>query len=63
MHQYTQLFGFTRLPQHGCDRLVHVPFPDPAKHIVLIIEDQLFKIDVYSKSGNRLLDGDLERYI
>ncbi|KAF9314767.1 hypothetical protein BG003_003839 [Podila horticola] len=61
MHQYTQLFGFTRIPQHGCDRLVHVPFPSPSKHIVLIIEDQFFKIDVYAKNGNRLLDGDLER--
>lgn len=62
MNQYTQLIGFTRVPQHGCDRLVHVPFPSPSKHIVLIIEDQFFKIDVYAKNGNRLLDGDLERY-
>jgi carnitine O-acetyltransferase len=61
MHQYTQLFGFTRVPQHGCDRLVYTPFPSPSKYIVLIIDDQLFKIDVYSKDNKRLLDGDLER--
>ncbi|KAG0238321.1 hypothetical protein BGW42_005554 [Actinomortierella wolfii] len=61
MHQYSQLIGYTRIPQHGCDRLVHVPFPNPAKHIVLIVDDQFFKIDVYSAEGKRLLDGDIER--
>ncbi|KAI1314717.1 hypothetical protein EDD11_001839 [Mortierella claussenii] len=61
MHQYTQLIGFTRIPQHGCDRLVHTPFPATSRHIVLIIEDQFFKISAYSKDGQRFLDGDMER--
>ncbi|KAG0048844.1 hypothetical protein BGZ83_006264 [Gryganskiella cystojenkinii] len=61
MHQYTQLMGFTRIPQHGCDRLAYTPFPSPSNYIVLIINDQLFKINVYSKDNKRLLDGDLER--
>ncbi|KAF9159671.1 hypothetical protein DFQ26_006299 [Actinomortierella ambigua] len=61
MHQYSQLIGQTRIPQHGCDRMVHVPFPNLARHIVLIVDDQLFKIDVYSTEGKRLLDGDIER--
>ncbi|KAF9572423.1 hypothetical protein EC968_009901 [Mortierella alpina] len=61
MHQYTQLIGVTRIPQHGCDRLAYTPFPSPSKHIVLIIEDQFFKINVYSKDNKRLLDGDMER--
>lgn len=63
MHQYTQLIGMTRIPQAGCDRLVSTPFPSPSKHIVLIIEDQFFKIDVVSKDNKRLLDGDMERYV
>lgn len=63
MHQYTQLIGVTRIPQAGCDRLVYTPFPSPSKHIVLIIEDQFFKIDVVSKDNKRLLDGDMERYV
>lgn len=63
MHQYTQLIGMTRIPQAGCDRLVNTPFPSPSKHIVLIIDDQFFKIDVVSKDNKRLLDGDMERYI
>ncbi|KAF9100293.1 hypothetical protein BGX23_000056 [Mortierella sp. AD031] len=46
MHQYTQLIGMTRIPQHGCDRLVNTPFPSPSKHIVLIIDDQFFKINI-----------------
>ncbi|KAG0260950.1 hypothetical protein BG011_001456, partial [Mortierella polycephala] len=61
MHQYTQLLGVTRIPQHGCDRLAYMPFPSPSKHIVLIIDDQFFKINVYSKENKRLLDGDMER--
>ncbi|KAG0051586.1 hypothetical protein BGZ90_006725 [Linnemannia elongata] len=61
MHQYTQLIGMTRIPQAGCDRLVNTPFPSPSKHIVLIIDDQFFKIDVVSKDNKRLLDGDMER--
>ncbi|KAF9579184.1 hypothetical protein BGW38_004654, partial [Lunasporangiospora selenospora] len=61
MNQYTQLFGVTRIPQHGCDRLVNNAFPSTSKHIVLIAEDQLFKVDMYSKDGKRLLDGDVER--
>ncbi|KAF9170354.1 hypothetical protein BGX20_009083 [Mortierella sp. AD010] len=60
MHQYTQIVA-TRIPQHACDKLVYTPFPSPSKHIVLIVEDQFFKIDVYSKDGKRFLDGDLER--
>ncbi|KAF9273022.1 hypothetical protein BGZ68_001905, partial [Mortierella alpina] len=60
MHQYTQLLGVTRIPQHGCDRLAYTPFPSPSKHIVLIIEDQFFKINVYSKDNKRFLDGDME---
>ncbi|KAG0245852.1 acyltransferase ChoActase/COT/CPT [Mortierella sp. GBAus27b] len=61
MHQYTQLMGVTRIPQHGCDRLAYTPFPSPHKYIVLIAEDQFFKINVYTDDGQRLLDGDLER--
>ncbi|KAF9956300.1 hypothetical protein BGZ70_009971 [Mortierella alpina] len=61
MYQYTQLIGVTRIPQHGCDRLAYTPFPSPSKHIVLIIEDQFFKINVYTKDNQRFLDGDMER--
>ena len=61
MHQYTQLIGVTRIPQHGCDRLAHTPFPSPSKHIVLILEDQFFKINAYTNDGQRFLDGDMER--
>ncbi|KAG0304234.1 hypothetical protein BGZ98_005775 [Dissophora globulifera] len=61
MHQYTQLFGVTRIPQHGCDRLAYVPFPSPSKYIVLIIDDQLFKVNVYTSDNKRFLDGDMER--
>ncbi|KAK3825295.1 MAG: acyltransferase ChoActase/COT/CPT [Benniella sp.] len=61
MHQYTQLIGVTRIPQHGCDRLAYTPFPSPSKHIVLILEDQFFKINAYTNDGQRFLDGDMER--
>ncbi|ORZ04825.1 acyltransferase ChoActase/COT/CPT [Lobosporangium transversale] len=61
MRQYTQLIGFTRIPQHGCDRLVNTAFPSTSKHIILIIDDQLFKVDVCAKDGGRFLDGDMER--
>ncbi|KAF9437267.1 hypothetical protein BGZ76_001382 [Entomortierella beljakovae] len=61
MNQYTKIFGVTRIPQHGCDRLVYAPFPTTAKHIVLIADDQFFKINIRSNDGKRLLDGDVEK--
>ncbi|KAF8924500.1 acyltransferase ChoActase/COT/CPT [Dissophora ornata] len=61
MHQYTQLIGVTRIPQYGCDKLAYTPFPSPSKHIVLILDDQFFKVNVYSGDNQRLLDGDMER--
>ncbi|KAF9113171.1 hypothetical protein BGX27_002076 [Mortierella sp. AM989] len=60
MNQYTHIVA-SRIPQHVCDRLTYTPFPTTSKHIVLIAEDQLFKVDVYSKDGKRFLDGDMEK--
>ncbi|CAG8509740.1 1973_t:CDS:10 [Racocetra persica] len=39
MFQYTRLFGYTRIPQHGCDKLVYSPHPTPLNDIIADVEN------------------------
>ncbi|PVU98816.1 hypothetical protein BB559_001274 [Furculomyces boomerangus] len=61
MNQYTNLFGITRLPQAGKDEIAK--YKGKIAHFILMARDQLYKIPLYTKNGNRLLDGDLEDLI
>ncbi|GAA5912502.1 choline/carnitine O-acyltransferase [Sporobolomyces salmoneus] len=51
MHQYSRVFGVTRLPRHPSDTLVHSPHPHPAKHIVVMANDHFYSLDVVSSTG------------
>ena len=58
IEQYSWVFGVTRIPRPGCDAIKKSQ--TPARHIVAIIDDQLYYIRVYDKQGKRCLVGDIE---
>ncbi|GAA5932375.1 choline/carnitine O-acyltransferase [Sporobolomyces koalae] len=61
MHQYSRVFGVTRLPLHPSDTLAHAPHPHPAKHIVVMAHDHFYSLDVVSADGNAVSPAELER--
>ncbi|KAJ1915682.1 hypothetical protein H4219_004180 [Mycoemilia scoparia] len=69
MEQWLKVFGTTRIPKIGCDELV-VPDTNggqqlqPSTFIVALIDDQIFRIEVYDKfTRERLLVGDVENQL
>ncbi|CAG8533512.1 7335_t:CDS:2 [Cetraspora pellucida] len=63
MHQYTRLFGYTRIPQHGCDKLVYTPHPTPVKHILVTAKNQFYILEGYDQNGLRFTAGDIEKQL
>jgi carnitine O-acetyltransferase len=63
MHQYLQLFGVTRIAKPGCDTLQGGGNCRrcPTRHIVLMVNNQVYSVPVYTKDGARISDADLER--
>ena len=60
MHQYSRVFGVTRVPKPNSDILVG-DFPCRAKHILVHIRDQIFTVPVYYENGKRLRIAHLEK--
>jgi carnitine O-acetyltransferase len=50
MHQYTKLFGITRIPKEGCDTLL-TPYPSESQHIIVMARNQIYKATVLSQPG------------
>ncbi|GAA5879501.1 hypothetical protein JCM16303_003226 [Sporobolomyces ruberrimus] len=61
MHQYSRVFGVTRLPQHPSDTLAHAPHPHPAKHMVVMANDHFYSLDVISSDGNGVAPSEIEK--
>ncbi|KAI9021261.1 acyltransferase ChoActase/COT/CPT [Hyaloraphidium curvatum] len=53
MDQYGKFFGGTRVPGDVADTIL-VPFPAKARHIILMIKDQMYVVDVVGKHGERV---------
>jgi hypothetical protein len=53
MFQLQRLFGITRVPKPNVDVIVG-SHPSPSTHIILLIKDQIFVVDVYSSDRKRL---------
>jgi len=53
MHQYKLFFGATRVPAQQCDKVI-TPFPATARHIILLIKDIMYKVQVLGDNGERL---------
>ncbi|KAF0377754.1 acyltransferase ChoActase/COT/CPT [Gigaspora margarita] len=63
MYQYTRLFGYTRIPQHGCDKLAYSPHPNSIKYILITVKNQFYILDGYDQNGIRLTAGDIEKQL
>ena len=59
MNQYTKYFAGTRIPAEGADT-IKCPFPAPAKHIVVMIKDQIYVVLVQGPNGERIPIGQIE---
>ncbi|KAJ3112172.1 hypothetical protein HDU96_004873 [Phlyctochytrium bullatum] len=53
MNQYRNQFGVTRVPGRTCDE-IHSTFPAKATHIIVLVRDQIYKVDVLSSKGEIL---------
>ncbi|KAJ2003289.1 hypothetical protein GGI04_003021 [Coemansia thaxteri] len=60
MHQYHCMFGMTRIPRPGCDELRQDKRTTSSRTITVIADDQLYSVDVYTSTGHRRPDSDLE---
>ncbi|GAA6058072.1 hypothetical protein JCM3770_002247 [Rhodotorula araucariae] len=64
MHQYTRVFGVTRLPQIPTDTLVHAPYPHPCPNIVVMALDHSYVLRVVDPvSGDPLSASELEAHL
>lgn len=62
MNQNRMQFGVTRVPAAGCDKILQT-FPARAKHIVVLAEDQIFRVEVVGAEGEVLTVAKLERLV
>jgi carnitine O-acetyltransferase len=62
MNQYRMQFGVTRIPTAKCDVIRH-EFPATAKHIVVMVEDQIYTVDVGGPNHERVAIKEIERYV
>ncbi|TPX30708.1 hypothetical protein SmJEL517_g05790 [Synchytrium microbalum] len=61
MNQYRLMYGITRVPKPGCDVLVG-SHPAPARHIIVLIRDQIYAVDVVDERG-RISIEDIEKQL
>ena len=57
MYQYTRMFGITRIPVDKEDILVT---HQTSKHIIVMIKDQIYAVDVYDENGKRVAVSKIE---
>ena len=51
-----KLFGLSRLPQFDSDVLTNIRLPNKTKHIILLIRNQIFKLDIINPSNDEVMD-------
>ncbi|RKP34184.1 acyltransferase ChoActase/COT/CPT [Dimargaris cristalligena] len=52
MDQYYRIFGLTRIPEHGCDRLHSEP-PLELGHVMVLIKGQLYNVPILADTPER----------
>lgn len=61
MHQYTRVFGVTRIPHIPVDTLTHSPYPHPSRDITVVANDHFYIMPVVdAASGDPLPTEQLE---
>ncbi|KAJ2993166.1 hypothetical protein HDV02_002606 [Globomyces sp. JEL0801] len=62
MSQYQKIFGTTRIPGPKTDTLKY-QYPTTAKHIIVLIRNQIYKVNVLTNNGGRVTLEELERIL
>lgn len=57
MHQFTRVFGMTRVPAEGSDLLVQAP---ASRHVVVLRKNAIYSMPLYKQSGEPLGLGELQ---
>lgn len=53
MNQVRCQFGASRIAEHPADRL-QLSYPALARHIIVLAQDQIFKVQVITEEGRRV---------
>ncbi|CAO1632887.1 unnamed protein product [Sympodiomycopsis kandeliae] len=61
MHQYTRLFGITRIPALPHDWNTEPPHPTKAKHVTVIARDNFYSLEVLNDDGSLKDLADIEK--
>ncbi len=62
MNQFKKIFGTTRVPGKITDILVH-QYPTTARHIIVLVRDLIYKVDVLGKDNSRVSIDELARLL
>nr|KAJ3423289.1 hypothetical protein HK105_006666 [Polyrhizophydium stewartii] len=62
MNQYRNMFSTTRIPGSPADK-IRTMHPAPAKHIIVLARDQIYKVDVLRDNGGRVPIKEIERQL
>ncbi|TPX34563.1 hypothetical protein SmJEL517_g02819 [Synchytrium microbalum] len=62
MNQYKNQFGATRMPGAPIDEIL-TQYPATGKHIIVMCRDQMYRVDVYTASGERVPVKELMRQL
>ncbi|PIA18656.1 acyltransferase ChoActase/COT/CPT [Coemansia reversa NRRL 1564] len=52
MSQYKCIFGMTRIPRMGCDKLIQTSSSVNSRTIIVIVQDQIYNVHVYDDAGD-----------
>jgi carnitine O-acetyltransferase len=60
MHQYTRVFGVTRIPAIPHDFNIEAGFPNKNTHIIVLARNNFYKLQVQNKDGSLVSPSDIE---
>jgi carnitine O-acetyltransferase len=53
-------FGATRIPKLDSDEIVNVAHPHPSRHVVVLVRDQVFRLELFDRHDQLRNVDDLE---
>jgi hypothetical protein len=62
MNQYKKIFGTSRVPGDKSDSIVS-QYPTTSRHVIVLLKDQIFKVNVLGPDGSRVPISEIERLL